>query len=85
VTIKQLQDSCDGLLKGHDAYIAALEKQLALEEKAVTMLTDFAAKDAAWMPVKDANVKLPEQTKKDLDAAKAARGEDAAICAKLKI
>ncbi|MBK9258550.1 MAG: hypothetical protein IPM54_01815 [Polyangiaceae bacterium] len=85
VTIKQLQDGCDGLLKGHDGYIAALEKQLAVEEQAVAMLTDFAAKDASWAPVKEATAQQPGQTKKDLETAKATRAEDAATCAKLKI
>lgn len=85
VTILQLQQSCDGLLKAHDAYIGALEKQLALEEKAVTMLTDFTAKEAEWKPVKEGTVEHAARSKKDIDAAKAVRVEDAATCAKLKI
>jgi hypothetical protein len=85
VTILQLQQSCDGLLKAHDTYIAALEKQLRLEEKAVTMLTDFAAKEADWTPVKEGTVEHAARSKKDIEAAKAVRVEDAATCAKLKI
>lgn len=85
VTIKQLQVSCDGMLKGHDAYVEAVEKQLALEEKAVTMVTEFAAKDANWNATKEAIMQVPAQSKQDLEKAKAARTEDAAICAKLKI
>jgi hypothetical protein len=85
VTILQLQQSCDGLLKAHDTYIAALEKQLRLEEKAVTMLTDFAAKEAEWTPVKEGTVEHAARSKKDIEAAKAVRVEDAATCAKLKI
>lgn len=85
VTIKQLQESCEGMLKGHDDYVAAVEKQLALEEKAVTMVTEFAAKDPSWGPTKEAVTQVPVQSKQDLEKAKAARTEDAAICAKLKI
>jgi len=85
VTIKQLQDSCDAMLKGHDTYVAAVEKQLALEEKAVTMVTEFAAKDPSWGPTKEATMQVPAQSKQDLEKAKAARADDAAICAKLKI
>lgn len=85
VTIKQLQDSCEGLLKAHDTYIGALEKQLGLEEKAVTMLTDLAAKDASWTPVKEGTVEHAARSKKDIENAKAVRTEDAATCAKLKI
>lgn len=85
VTILQLQTGCDGLLKGHDGYVEALEKQLALEEKAVSMVTDFAAKDPAWAQAKETIAQVPGQTKKDIEKAKADRTEDAAICAKLKI
>lgn len=84
VTIPQLQASCDGMLKGHDAYIAAFEQQLALEEKGIKILTDFAAKDASWTPVKDRAVEDAGLSKKDVDKAKAERAEDGAICAKLK-
>jgi hypothetical protein len=85
VTIAQLQTSCDGMLKGHDAYIAAFENQLSLEEKGIKILTDFAAKDASWTPVKDRAAEDAALSKKDVDKAKAERAEDAAICAKLKI
>lgn len=85
VTIKQLQDSCGAMIKGHDDYVAAVEKQLALEEKAVTMVTEFAAKDPSWNPTKEAIMQVPAQSKQDLEKAKAARTEDAAICAKLKM
>ena len=85
VTIKQLQDSCDAMLKGHDGYISAIENQLALEEKGVTMLTDFNAKDPNWSVFKDRAVEDAALSKKDVEKAKAERTEDAAICAKLKI
>ncbi len=85
VTIKQLQDSCGALLTAHDVYIAALEKQLALEEKAITMLTEFAGKDAGWAPVKEGTEKHAAQSKKDIESAKAVRAEDSATCDKLKI
>jgi len=85
VTIAQLQTSCAALLTAHDGYISALEKQLGLEEKAVMMLTDFAAKDGSWTPVKEGTVEHVARSKKDVESAKAIRAEDAATCAKLKI
>lgn len=85
VTIAQLQKSCDAMLGEQDAYIAALEKQLAIEEKGVTMLTEFAAKDPIWAPIKDGTVEHAARSKKDIENAKEARAADAANCAKLKI
>jgi hypothetical protein len=85
VTIAQLQEGCAALLKGHDGYVEALEKQLAVEEKAVTMVTELAAKDPSWASTKDVATQVPAQTKKDIEKAKADRTEDAALCAKLKI
>jgi|GEM_PF-793137 len=85
VTILQLQTSCEAMLVAQDAYIAALEKQLGVEEKGLSMLTELAAKDSSWAPVKDGTVEHVARTKKDIASAKDARTADGAMCAKLKI
>ena len=73
------------MLVAQDAYIAALEKQLGVEEKGLSMLTELAAKDSSWAPVKDGTVEHVTRTKKDIVSAKDARTADGAMCAKLKI
>jgi hypothetical protein len=84
VTVEQLKGGCDALVKADDGYIAALDKQLELESKAAVMLTDFAAKDAEWAPVKDATAANVDQTKKDIENAKKSKEADLAACPKIK-
>lgn len=84
VTPAQLIDSCAALVKTDDDYIAMLEGQLALEQKALEMLTSLAAKDANWTAVKDGTAANVEQTKKDIEAGKKYKAADQGACPKMK-
>ncbi len=77
-----VQATCADIMKAHDNYRGALEKELALEEKALATVTEFAAKDPSWEPTKNVVTLQVEGTKKDLVAAQGVRGQDEAMCAK---
>lgn len=84
VTPAQLVEGCNTLVKTDDDSIATLEKQLTLEQDALKLLTDLAAKDASWAGAKDGTAQNIETTKKDLDGMKKAKTEDQAACPKVK-
>jgi len=84
VTLELLQNGCGALIKADEAYIATAEKQVDVEQKAVTMLTDFAAKDAVWNPVKEATQGNLDQAKKDLETGKKYKEADLGACPKVK-
>ncbi|MDI3289742.1 hypothetical protein [Polyangium sp. 15x6] len=84
VTVEQLKNGCAALTQADDAYLAALQKQLELEQSAVAMFTDFAGKDAAWVPVKDATQGNVDVTKKDIENGKKFKEADLAACPKVK-
>lgn len=84
VTLEQLTSGCGALTGADDAYVAALQKQLELEQNALAMFTDFAAKDAAWAPVKDATQGQIDETKKDIETGKKFKEADLGACPKVK-
>ncbi len=84
VTLEQLTNGCKALTDADDGYVAVLEKQLDLEQKAVAMLADAATKDAVWTPVKDATQINVDQTKKDIEMGKKYKADDLQACPKIK-
>jgi len=85
VTIEQLQNGCNGLLKADDGYIGALEKQLDVEQKMLSLLTDLAGKDPTWGRAKDGAQGQVDATKKDIDSAKKNKVADTDACPKTKL
>lgn len=84
VTLEQLQNGCNALLKTDDGYIGALEKQLEVEQKMLSLLTDLAGKDASWGRAKEGAQGQVDATKKDIDNAKKNKAADTDACPKAK-
>jgi hypothetical protein len=84
VTLEQLQNGCNALLKADDGYIGSLEKQLEVEQKMLSLLTDLSAKDQSWSRAKDGAKSQVDATVKDIDGAKKNKVADADACPKTK-
>jgi len=84
VSLDQLKNGCGALTQADDAYITSLQKQLEVEQRALAMFTDLAAKDAAWAPVKDGTQSNVDETKKDIENGKKFKESDLQACPKVK-
>jgi len=84
VTLDELQKGCGALTAADDAYVTTMEKQLDLEQKAVAMLTEYAAKESDWVPARDATQGHVDQTKKDIEMGKKFKEDDLQACPKVK-
>lgn len=82
VTVDELKNKCAELLKADDAWIATLERQLAVDEKTLAMVRDLKGKEAQWENVEKVVQANVDETKKDVENAKKVRKGDEAACPK---
>lgn len=82
VTVEELKDKCAALLKADDGWVAAIERQLDIEQKTLALTTELKANDPQWAKVEGTVQSNVDATKKDLETAKKTRTDDAGICPK---
>jgi hypothetical protein len=80
--VDELKTKCAALLKTDDAWIAAIERQLDMDQQTLALIVELKANDPQWAKAEAAIQSNVDATKKDLDAAKKTRTDDAGICPK---
>lgn len=82
VQVDDLKARCADLLKTDDGWIAAIERQLDIDQKTVALIAELKAKDPGWAKAEAASQSNVDATKKDLELAKKTRSDDSGICPK---
>jgi hypothetical protein len=83
VNPQELIDKCAALVKSDDAWIATLQKQMALAERTLTFVQESKVKDPAWAEVEAPAQAQVDTAKKDLTDAQAAKVADQKVCPKV--
>lgn len=82
VPVEDLKARCADLVKADDGWIAAVERQLDIDQKTLSLVSEFKAKDPQWAKAEAAAQTKVDETKKDLEAAKKTKTDDTSICPK---
>lgn len=82
VPVEDLKAKCADLVKADEGWIAAVERQLEIDQKTLSLVSEFKAKDPQWAKAEAAAQSKVDDTKKDLEAAKKTKTDDAGICPK---
>jgi hypothetical protein len=83
VTVKELRDRCQALLRADEAWMSALEKQMKSEERTLAFAQKQQEKDASWGEAVAAARGQVQATQRELETAKQTRQQDEAACPKV--
>jgi hypothetical protein len=80
--VEELKTKCAALLKTDDGWVASIERQLEMDQQTLALIVELKANDPQWAKAEAAIQSNVDATKKDLEAAKKTRTDDAGICPK---
>lgn len=83
VPVKTLKERCKALLEADEGWAKSIQKQLAVDEKMLGLVTDLKKSEGEqWTDAETAAQQQVTETKKALDVAEKTRTSDAAACPK---
>ncbi|SEN24458.1 hypothetical protein SAMN05444354_13517 [Stigmatella aurantiaca] len=82
--IPQLREKCAALETAAQAWVTAVEAQLAGDQQTLTLIQELKAKDPAWTDAETAAQTALGKTQADLQTAQKGRQDDANVCKPLK-
>ncbi|ADO73452.1 hypothetical protein [Stigmatella aurantiaca] len=82
--IPKLREKCAALESSAEAWVSAVEAQLAVDQQTTALIQELKAKDPAWADAELASQNSLSKTQADLQTAKQRRQDDANVCKPLK-
>ena len=85
VTVKELKDKCEGLLKSDDDYLKSLGAQVDIDQRTLALATSLKATDASWTELEVEAQKQVVTSQAQVVEAKKIRQKDSDACPKVKL
>jgi hypothetical protein len=80
VPVEDLTSTCAALVAADDSWIAALQKQLEVDQQTLALVQQLKAQDAAWGKAEAAAQGTVDTTRQDIDAARQMKTSDTGAC-----